>query len=209
MSAHQSNTLRPFVLGLTGSLGMGKSTTAQIFIDAGVPVFDADAKVHELYRGAAVPLVEAAFPGVTLDGVIDRSRLAAQVVGNDALMKKLEAIVHPLLRQHEEAFLKSAFEAGAKVAVIDSPLLFETGGDRRVDAVIVVSAPEHIQRERILARPGMSVEKYQALLARQMPDAEKRARADFVVDTSQGLDPVRVRIRDILAAIATMPRRSA
>lgn len=210
MSAHQSiNANKPFVLGLTGSIGMGKSTTAQMFRDEGVPVFDADAEVHELYRFAAVPLVEAAFPGVTVGGMIDRQRLSVHVVGNDAAMKKLESIVHPLLRQREEAFLDQAQKTGAAIVVIDSPLLFEMGGESRVDAVIVVSAPEHIQRMRILARPGMSVEKYQALLARQMPDAEKRARADFVVDTSQGLDPVRARIRDILTAAATMPRRRA
>lgn len=210
MSTDQNrDTSRPFVLGLTGSIGMGKSTTAQMFKDAGVPVFDADAMVHELYRGVAVKPVEAAFPGVTVQGVIDRQRLSAYVVGNEPAMEKLESIVHPLLRQHEAAFLNEAQKTGAAIVVIDSPLLFEMGGESRVDAVIVVSAPEHIQRARILTRPGMTLEKYQALLARQMPDAEKRARADFVVDTSQGLDPVRAHIRDILAATATMPRRSA
>lgn len=197
------------MLGLTGSIGMGKSTTAQMFKDAGVPVFDADVMVHELYRGVAVPLVEAAFPGVTVQGIIDRQRLSAYVVGNEFAMKKLVFIVHPLLREREDAFLNEAQTTGAAIAVIDSPLLFEMGGESRVDAVIVVTAPEHIQRARILARPGMTLEKYQALLARQMPDAEKRARADFVVDTSQGLDPVRAHIRDILAATATTPRRSA
>jgi dephospho-CoA kinase len=196
-----------FVLGLTGSIGMGKSTTATLFAEAGVPVHDADATVHALYEGEAVPLIEAAFPGTTTSGKVDRTKLSAKVVHDPVAMKKLEAIVHPLVRQREEAFLRAAEAKGAAVAVLDIPLLFETGGDKRVDAVVVVSAPADVQRARILARPGMTAEKYEALLARQMPDAEKRARADFVVDTSQGLDPVRRRIGEILAQTASLPRR--
>jgi dephospho-CoA kinase len=194
-------------LGLTGSIGMGKSTTAMLFAEAGVPVHDADATVHALYEGEAAPLIEAAFPGTTLNGVVDRTKLSAKVVHDPSAMKRLEALVHPLVRQREEAFLRAAEAKGATVAVLDIPLLFETGGDKRVDAVVVVSAPADVQRARILARPGMTEEKYGALLARQMPDAEKRARADFIVDTSQGLDPVRLRIGEILAQTASLPRR--
>lgn len=196
-----------FVLGLTGSIGMGKSTTAKLFAEAGVPVYDADAAVHALYRGEAVPLIEKAFPGTTGNGVVDRNKLSAQVVNDPAAMKRLEAIVHPLVRAQEYKFLRAAEATGAAVAVLDIPLLFETGGDKRVDAVLVVSAPPEIQRARILAREGMTEHRLDALLARQMPDAEKRARADFVVDTSRGLDPVREAIRDILDEVARMPRR--
>jgi dephospho-CoA kinase len=196
-----------FVLGLTGSIGMGKSTTAKLFAEADVPVYDADAVVHALYRGEAVPLIEAAFPGTTENGVVDRDRLSAQVVGKPAAMRRLESIVHPLVRAQQDKFLRAAEQAGAPVAVLDIPLLFETGGDKRVDAVLVVSAPPEIQRARILAREGMTEHRLDALLARQIPDAEKRARADFVVDTSQGLDPVRTAIRDILGKVGKMPRR--
>jgi dephospho-CoA kinase len=196
-----------FVLGLTGSIGMGKSTTAKLFAEIGVPVHDADATVHALYRGEAVPLIEEAFPGSTKDGAVDRDQLAKQVVGRPSAMKRLEAIVHPLVRAAEEKFLKAAEAAKAPLVVLDIPLLFETGGDKRADAVMVVTAPPEVQRARILARDGMSAEKLDALLARQMPDAEKRRRADFIVDTSHGLDPVREAIRDIQAKIATMPRR--
>jgi dephospho-CoA kinase len=196
-----------FVLGLTGSIGMGKSTTAKLFAEAGVPVHDADATVHALYEGEAAPLIEAAFPGTTADGKVDRTKLSVKVVHDPAAMKKLEALVHPLVRQREEAFLRAAEAKGATVAVLDIPLLFETGGDKRVDAVVVVSAPADVQRARILMRPGMTEEKYEALLARQMPDADKRARADFIVDTSQGLDPVRLRIGEILKQAGAMPLR--
>lgn len=196
-----------FVLGLTGSIGMGKSTTAKLFAEVGVPVYDADAAVHALYRGEAVPLIENAFPGTTAQGVVDRNKLSAQVVQNPRAMKQLESIVHPLVRAREEKFLRAAEATGAPLAVLDIPLLFETGGDRRVDAVLVVSATPEIQRARILAREGMTEHRLEALLARQMPDAEKRARADFVVDTSHGLEPVREAIRDIRAQIAKMPRR--
>lgn len=197
------------VLGLTGSIGMGKSTTAKLFAEAGVPVYDADAAVHRLYEGEAAPAIEAAFPGTTENGKVDRVRLSAAVVHDPAAMKKLEGIVHPMLGASRQQFLQEAERSGAPVAVIDIPLLFETGGDKRVDAVVVVTTSPELQRERILSRPGMTEEKLQAILARQMPDAEKRARAHFVVDTSHGLDPVRVRIRDILDQAARMqPRRS-
>ena len=197
------------VLGLTGSIGMGKSTTAQLFAEAGVPVYDADAAVHRLYEGEAVPAIEAAFPGTTTDGKVDRNRLSARVVHDPAAMKRLEEIVHPMLGASRHKFLQDAEQSGALVAVIDIPLLFETGGEKRVDAVVVVTTTPELQRERILARPNMTEEKLAAILARQMPDAEKRKRAHFVVDTSHGLDPVRARIRDILAEAAKMsPGRS-
>ena len=197
------------VLGLTGSIGMGKSTTAKLFVEAGVPVYDADATVHMIYEGEAVPAIEAAFPGTTADGKVDRQRLSAQVLHDPAAMQRLEQIVHPMLRAHHEKFLADAERSGAAVAVVDIPLLFETGGEKRVDAVLVVSATPEIQRQRILARDNMTDEKLDAILARQLPDAEKRRRADFVVDTSHGLDPVRERIRDILDQAARMPRRRA
>jgi dephospho-CoA kinase len=195
------------VLGLTGSIGMGKSTTAKLFAEAGVPVYDADATVHMIYEGEAVPAIEAAFPGTTSDGKVDRNRLSAQVVHDPAAIKQLEQIVHPMLRAHHQKFLDDAERAGAPVAVVDVPLLFETGGEKRVDAVVVVTTTPEIQRQRILARDNMTGEKLEAILARQLPDAEKRKRADFVVDTSQGLDPVRARIRDILGQAVKMPRR--
>ncbi|CAL74166.1 Dephospho-CoA kinase [Bradyrhizobium sp. ORS 278] len=199
--------MRMRVLGLTGSMGMGKSTTAKLFAEAGVPVYDADATVHKVYEGEAAPAVEAAFPGTTVDGKVDRSKLSAKVVGNPEAIRRLEAIVHPMLRSYHQAFLDQAEQSGVPVAVVDVPLLFETGGDKRVDAVVVVSTSPEIQRQRILARGTMTEAALDALLARQMPDAEKRQRADFVVDTSHGLDPVRARIRDILAEVVKMPRR--
>ena len=192
------------VLGLTGSIGMGKSTTATLFAEAGVPVYDADAAVHRLYEGEAVAAIEAAFPGTTVNGKVDRNRLSACVVHDSAAMRRLEEIVHPMLGASRQKFLQEAEQSGAPVAVIDVPLLFETGGEKRVDAVVVVTTTAELQRERILARPNMSEEKLEAMLARQMPDAEKRKRAHFVVDTSHGLDPVRARIRDILTEAAKM-----
>jgi len=196
-----------FILGLTGSVGMGKSVTARFFADEGAAVHDADAAVHRLYEGEAVAPIEAAFPGTTATGKVDRSKLAAHVLDDAAALKRLEAIVHPLVRASEQRFLADAQARGAKVAVLDIPLLFETGGERRVDAVVVVSAPPEVQRARVLARPGMTVEKFAAILAKQMPDAEKRARADFLVDTSQGFEPARAQVRAILDAVATMPKR--
>jgi dephospho-CoA kinase len=197
------------VLGLTGSIGMGKSTTAKLFVEAGVPVYDADATVHKVYEGEAAPAIEAAFPGTTVDGKVDRAKLSARVVQDPAAIRQLEQIVHPMLRSYHQKFLEDAERSGAPVAVVDVPLLFETGGEKRVDAVVVVTTSPENQRERILARGTMTHEALNAILARQMPDAEKRRRADFVVDTAHGLDPVRARIRDILAEAVKMPRRRA
>jgi dephospho-CoA kinase len=196
-----------FILGLTGSIGMGKSTTAKFFAEEGVPVHDADAAVHRLYENEAVPLIEAAFPGTTSGGQVDRERLAKRVLGDAAAIKRLEQIVHPLVAEVRERFLREAEASGAKVAVLDIPLLLETGGDARCDAVVVVSAPGDVQRTRAFERPGMTEEKFTAILAKQMPDAEKRARADFVVDTSQGYEAARTQVRDILARVATMEKR--
>jgi dephospho-CoA kinase len=195
------------ILGLTGSIGMGKSTTAKLFAEAGVPVYDADATVHRIYQGEAAPAIEAAFPGTTADGKVDRARLSAKVVHDPAAMQRLEQIVHPMLRSYHQKFLDDAEQAGAPVVVMDVPLLFETGGEKRVDAVMVVTTAPELQRQRILARGTMTAETLDAILARQTPDAEKRRRADFVVDTSHGLDPVRARIRDILAEVVKMPQR--
>ncbi len=190
------------VIGLTGSIGMGKSTTAKMFAEEGVPVHDSDEAVHRLYSGAAVPLVEAAFPGVTVDGRIDRTLLGQRVIGNAEAIRKLEQIVHPLVRADADAFLARNRAAGAKLAVLDIPLLFETGGRDRVDKVVVVSAPAAVQRERVLARPGMTVEKFEAILARQVPDAEKRRLADFVVDTGAGIEAAREAVRRIVADLS-------
>ena len=195
------------ILGLTGSIGMGKSTTAKLFEEAGVPVYDADAAVHKIYEGEAAPAIEAAFPGTTVHGKVDRNKLSAKVVHDPAAMKRLEQIVHPMLGASRQKFLHDAEQSGAPVAVVDVPLLFETGGEKRVDAVVVVTTTPEIQRQRILSRDNMTGEKLDAILARQLPDAEKRKRADFVVDTSGGLDPVRARIRDILDQAAKMPQR--
>jgi dephospho-CoA kinase len=195
------------ILGLTGSIGMGKSTTAKLFAEAGVPVYDADATVHKIYEGEAAPAIEAAFPGTTVDGKVDRNKLSAQVVHDPEAMKRLEQIVHPMLRAYHQKFLHDVEASGAPVAVVDVPLLFETGGEQRVDAVVVVTATPEIQRQRVLARDNMTAERFDAILARQLPDAEKRKRAHFVVDTSHGLDPVRARIRDILDEAVKMPRR--
>lgn len=193
-----------FVIGLTGSIGMGKSTTARLFADAGVPVYDADAAVHRLYEGDAVAAIEAAFPGTTAAGKVDRGALGKRITGDAPALRILETIVHPLVRGAQQRFLAQAEQSGAKVVVLDIPLLFETGGESRVDAVVVVSAPAKVQRERVLER-GISAEQFEALVARQMPDAEKRRRADFVVDTSQGIEPAREQVLRILAAAAKMP----
>ena len=196
-----------FILGLTGSVGMGKSTTARFFAEEGVPVHDADAVVHRLYEGEAVATIEAAFPGATANGRVDRDKLAACVLGDGAALKRLEAIVHPFVHEAERQLLAAAQTRGEKVAVLDIPLLFETGGDQWVDAVVVVSAPPQVQRARVLERPGMTVDKLEAILGKQMPDGEKRRRADFVVDTSKGFDAARAQVRAILDAVATMPKR--
>jgi dephospho-CoA kinase len=197
------------ILGLTGSIGMGKSTTAKLFAEAGVPVYDADAAVHQIYESEAAPAVEAAFPGTTVGGKVDRNKLSARVVHDPAAIRRLEAIVHPMLGASRQKFFEDAERSGAPVAVVDVPLLYETGGEKRVDAVVVVTTTPEIQRERILARDNMTSEKLDAILARQLPDAEKRKRADFVVDASDGLDPVRARIRDILEQAVKMPQRRA
>jgi len=191
-----------FLLGLTGSIGMGKSTTASLFRAAGIPVHDADKAVHRLYGSVAAPPIEAAFPGTTENGRVDRGKLATAVLGRPAALARLEAIVHPLVRAEEGAFLAEARAAGAVVAVLDVPLLLETGGEQRCDAVIVVTAPAEIQRQRVLAREGMTAEKLEAILGRQMPDAQKRRRAHFLVDTSRGLVAAERQVRSILKAVA-------
>ena len=193
-------------LGLTGSIGMGKSTTADFFRAHGVPVHDADATVHALYRGPAVAPIEAAFPGTVRDGIVDRPALAARVLGDEPAVKRLEAIVHPLVRDAEIAFLATARAEGRRIVVLDIPLLFETGGDRRVDAVVLVTAPAEVQRARVLARPGMTEETFARILARQLPDADKRRRAHFRIDTARGLDPARRQVADILRAVVAMNR---
>ncbi len=195
------------VIGLTGSLGMGKTTTLRFFAEAGVPVYDADETVHRLYGGEAAASIEAAFPGTTGEHGVDRAKLAQAVLGDAAALARLEGIVHPLVRREELRFLEAARKAGAPVVVLDIPLLFETGGDRRVDAVVVVSAPAEMQRARAFERPGMTEEKFRALLAKQLPDQEKRQRADFVVDTSQGHDYARAQVHAILHKAETLPIR--
>jgi dephospho-CoA kinase len=195
---------RPFILCLTGSLGMGKSRTASFFAEQGVPVHDSDAAVHALYAGEAAPLIESAFPGTTSGGIVDRAKLATAVVGDAAAMAKLEAIVHPLVAKARDSFIAEAQARGAPAVVLDVPLLFETGGERHCDAVVVVSAPPDVQHRRALERAGMTEEKFTALVGKQMPDAEKRRRADFVVDSSQSFDHARAQVRDILQAIGKM-----
>lgn len=195
------------IVGLTGSIGMGKSTTAKLFAEAGVPVYDADATVHQLYEGEAAPAIEAAFPDTTANGKVVRAKLSARVIGDSAAMQRLEAIVHPMLGASRRKFFEEAEAAGAPVVVVDVPLLFETGGEKRVDAVVVVTTSPELQRQRVLARGTMDEDRLDAILARQLPDAEKRKRADFVVDTSHGLEPVRAQIQDILAKVVKMPQR--
>jgi dephospho-CoA kinase len=197
------------LIGLTGSIGMGKSTTAAMFRDAGVPVYDADAAVHGLYDvgGAAVAPVGAAFPGVVKDGRVDREALRQAVLGKPDELKRLNAIVHPLVGRDRIGFFAKAEAEGADMVVLDIPLLFETGGHANVDAVVVASAPAGMQRERVLAREGMTSERLDAILAQQMADAEKRARAHFVVDTSRGLEPAREQVAEIIAVMRDPQRR--
>ena len=196
-------------LGLTGSIGMGKSTTAAMFREAGVPVYDADAAVADLYLagGAAVAPLEAAFPGVTRDGAVDREALRQRVLGDDAAMARLNAVVHPLLGRDRVAFFARAEAAEADMVVLDIPLLFETGGHVNMDAVVVVTAPAEMQRARVLARDGMTPERLDAILSRQVADAEKRARAHFVVDTSRGLEAAREQVNEIIAVMRDPARR--
>jgi dephospho-CoA kinase len=194
---------RPYLVGLTGSIGMGKTETAKLFAKLGIPVYDADAAVHRLYEpgGAAVPLIAEAFAGTVKDGRVDRGELAKYIAGNDDAFKKLESIVHPLVADEQRRFLARAAEDGAEMVVQDIPLLFETGGHARMDAVVVVSAPGDVQRARVLERPAMSQEKLDHILSRQMPDEEKRAKAHFVVETDKGLDHAFEQVKAIVAAL--------
>ncbi len=192
------------VLGLTGSVGMGKSTVAAMFAERGVATFDADATVHALYRGAAVPLVEAAFPGTSVEGVVDRQKLADKVIDSPPAIAKLEAIVHPLVREAENSFRARAAGEGRRTALLDIPLLLETGGESRVDAVVLVSAAPEVQEARVLERPGMTRERLAAILKRQMPDDEKRRRAHFIIDTGGDFAETRRQVDDVLRAVAGM-----
>jgi dephospho-CoA kinase len=196
------------VVGLTGSIGMGKSTTARMFAESGVPVHDSDEAVHRLYSGKAAPLIEDRFPGTVVDGVVDRTKLAEAVLGKPEALRDLERIVHPLVRADADEFVARNRAAGAPIALLDIPLLFETGGEDRVDRIVVVTAPDEVQRARVLARPGMSVDRFKAIRARQTPDAEKRRRADFVIDTGQGMDAARQAVKAIVAQLAGKSRGS-
>lgn len=189
------------VIGLTGSIGTGKSTTTQMFAEESVPTTSADEIVHELYAGRAAPLIEEAFPGTVMRGVVDRAALSAVVLGRPGAMRRLEEIVHPLVREEEDAFVLRCRAAGAPLALIDIPLLFETGAEARVDKIVVVSCAPELQRARVLARPGMTPEKFGAILRRQMPDSEKRARADYVIETDHGIEPARAEVRRIIAEL--------
>ncbi|MBG6174428.1 dephospho-CoA kinase [Labrenzia sp. EL_208] len=191
-------------IGLTGSIGMGKSTTAKMFAERGVPVHDADACVHALYEGRGVPLIGDAFPGTIVDGKVDRALLSKQVLGNPEAMKRLEDIVHPLVHEEEQVFLDLARMDGHSAVLMDIPLLFETGAETRVDVVVVVSADADIQRDRVLARDGMTEERFQAILGTQVPDAEKRDRADFLIDTGQGLAIAAQRVDEILQELGVV-----
>lgn len=193
------------VIGLTGSIGMGKSTTAAFFAERGIPVNDADRVVHDLYQGEAVPAVAALFPDAVSSGIVDRGKLAATLAKNPAKFKELEAVIHPLVRRREKDFLSKQAAAGADLVVLDIPLLFETGGQDRVDAVVVVTCDAEIQRQRVLARPGMTPEKFEMILARQAPDSQKRAGADFIIDTGTGFDEAR---RQVDAVIAELKKRA-
>ena len=197
------------LLGLTGSIGMGKSTTAAMFAARGIPVFDSDAAVHRLYRGDAVAAVEAAFPGVARDGAIDREALGRHVIGRPAAMKRLEAVVHPLVCAERERFIEAARAAGAPVALLDIPLLYETGGEAGVDAVVLASAPKAVQKARVLARPGMTEARFEAILAKQMPDAEKRRRARFVIETGAGIEAAERQVEAVIAALGIGTGNSA
>jgi dephospho-CoA kinase len=191
-----------FVLGLTGSIGMGKSSTAAMFREEGIEVHDSDATVHALYKGGAAALIEAAFPGMVREGIVDRGLLGARVLDDPAALARLEAIVHPLVAESRHAFLAGAAKKGARLVVLDIPLLFETGLDREVDAVVLVTAPETVQKERVGQRPGMTPERLAVILGRQMADTEKRARAHFIIDTGRGFPAARRQVRGILRALA-------
>lgn len=191
------------ILGLTGSIGMGKSTTANFFRDEGVPVNDADAVVHDLYRGEAVEPVGRLFPSSVENGIVNRAELSRQLAGNPAKFRELEAVIHPLVRARETAFLERERAKATPVVLLDIPLLFETGGEARVDAIVVVTCDPEIQKARVLARPGMTAEKFELILSRQIPDAEKRRRSDFIIDTGRGLEPAHEQVRQVLAALKT------
>lgn len=195
------------VIGLTGSIGMGKTTTAALFADEGVPVNDADKVVHDLYRGEAVGPISKAFPEAVVAGVVDRQSLSQNLAKNPANFKILEEIVHPLVRAREEAFLAHHRKRGTPIVVLDIPLLFETAGEGRMDKIVVVSCAPEIQRQRVLSRPGMSQEKFDVILSRQIPDGLKRARADYVIDTGHGIDSARAQVRSILRQISEQTGR--
>jgi len=188
-------------LGLTGSIGMGKSTTADMFRELNIPVHDADATVHELYSGKATPIIEAAFPGTTKEGVVDRGELSKHVIGNDAAMKHLESLIHPLVREAEIEFRETSAANKVPLAVLDNPLLLEMGQADRVDGIIVVTAPAEVQRARVLARSGMTEDKFEAILDRQVPDAEKRQQADFLIDTSKGIEAAKQAVSSIVQTV--------
>jgi dephospho-CoA kinase len=190
------------ILGLTGSIGMGKSTAAHMFKEAGIPVHDADETVHRLYSGKAAPLIEHRFPGTTSNGVVDREKLAQRVLGDPQALKALEAIVHPLVREDEKTFLQEQRGKGTPLVVLDIPLLFEVGAEGRVDKIAVVSAPAEMQRERVLTRPGMTEARFEAILKKQVPDSEKRSRADYVIDSGSGMEPARRAIGRIVEELA-------
>lgn len=196
------------IVGLTGSIGMGKTTTATLFADEGVPVNDADQVVHDLYRSDAVEPIRAMFPDVIVDGVVDRKKLSKNLAKNPAKFADLEAVVHPLVRAREKAFLNEQRALGKKVVVLDIPLLFETGADRRVDKIVVVSCEPDVQRQRVLSRPGMTPEKFELILSRQTPDAEKRARADYVIDTGHGIDMARSQVKTLLKELGEQAERA-
>jgi dephospho-CoA kinase len=195
-----------FIVGLTGSIGMGKSATAAMFRRLGIPVHDADASVHALYRGRAAPLIEAAFPGTVTNGTVDRAKLGSAVLSDPDRLRQLEAIIHPLVREEEESFLRGVGPL-APLVVLDIPLLFETGGERRCDAVVVVTAPPTVQEERVMTRPGMTEDKFRAILDKQMPDADKRRRAHFLVDTGRGFASAEAQVRSIVTCLAGRPGR--
>lgn len=189
------------IVGLTGSIGMGKSTTAKMFVEEGIPVNDADQVVHDLYAGEAVPLIAEDFPEAIVDGSVDRQVLSGTLAKNPDKLKRLEAIVHPLVRQREREFVDAVKREGCDLVVLDIPLLFEVGRAEDVDAIVVASCDADQQRQRVLARPNMSVEKFEFILSRQMPDAEKRRRADYIVDTGHGMDAARKQVRAIIAEL--------
>lgn len=195
------------IIGLTGSIGMGKSTTSEMFKTLGVPVISADEIVHDLYSAEAAPLIEAAFPGTTTEGVVDRQALSAKLMKAPENFARLEAIIHPLVRAREKQFVDQAADRGESLVLLDIPLLFETGSTGRVDTVIVVSCAPEIQRQRVMARPDMTAQKFEAILSRQTPDAEKRARADYVIDTGQGLDAARAQVNDIVAELTASSKQ--